>query len=265
LNALLALPEAAATDADSAQARLRGLTMAGFTHWHQGSFGAARALLGEALALGRTLDDQPSVALVLRYLGLVSDREGDAAGARERFEQSLAIYRTLENGYEVSWSLAMLGDLALRADDDARARSLYDEGAALLRAMGNKTFLAYVRRRMGQLDLRAGDLAAAAPAYRESLELNLALDDRRSVAACLIGLANVAAASGRTTQAVQLLGAATATLRALNATLLPADQAELERSVNALRASTESGAFDAAWAEGEGLALQEAAEMGVAT
>jgi hypothetical protein len=131
----------------------------------------------------------------------------------------------------------------------------------LLRALGNKTFLAYVRRRSGQLALRAGDVTAAIPAYRDSLELNLALDDRRSAAACLIGFANIAAAQGRSAEAVQLLSAAMAILLQLNANLLPADQAELERSTHALRTSTDPRAFAAAWAEGEGLTLREAVEM----
>jgi hypothetical protein len=98
----------------------------------------------------------------------------------------------------------------------------------------------------------------AARLYAESLALNQSVNDRRSLAACLVGLASVAAAQSRPIDAVHLLAAATVLLDRLSAALLPADQAEYERSLNALRSSLDAPAFDAAWREGAALTLQDA-------
>src|SRR5439155_16125237 len=118
LNDLLALPEAAAQDGPSAQARVRGLNTAGFSQWHQGYPATARNLLEEAFELARVLGDQQSLAIALRYQGLVSISEGDADGARSCFEQSLEIMRRLDDRYQLGWSLAMLADLSLRQNDE---------------------------------------------------------------------------------------------------------------------------------------------------
>ena len=75
---------------------------------------------------------------------------------------------------------------------------------------------------------------------------------------CLEGLARVLGARGRPAVAAHLLAAAAAQRRVLGAPLAPAEQDELDREAAALRGRLGDAAFDAAWAAGQAMTLQQA-------
>jgi hypothetical protein len=89
------------------------------------------------------------------------------------------------------------------------------------------------------------------------------LGGKLGVATCLESLARVAAAQGQPERAAQLFGAA-ALRDALGAPLPPADRADYERQVAAVRATLGEEAFAAVWAEGRGMPLEEAAAFAMA-
>jgi hypothetical protein len=94
--------------------------------------------------------------------------------------------------------------------------------------------------------------------FAESLALCRALGSQRCIAFCLAGLAGVAGGAGQPEQAARLFGAVEALLEAVDGHMWPADRADYERSVAAVRAALSADAFAAAWAEGRAMPLERA-------
>jgi tetratricopeptide (TPR) repeat protein len=182
----------------------------------QGDYAAARALYAESLAIQRELEDKLGLPFTLNCLGEVLRCQGDYAGAGECYEESLALWRQLGIQEGVAGMLSNLGHVAQHQGDDRRAVAFFAESLALCRALGSQP----------------------------------------SIAICLAGLAGVAGAAGQPERAARLFGAAEALLEAVDAHVLPADRADYERGVAAVRAALSAEAFAAAWAEGRALPLE---------
>ncbi len=84
------------------------------------------------------------------------------------------------------------------------------------------------------------------------------------IAACLEGLAEVAAGQDRPRRAARLWGAAEVIRERLGAPLPPAGRSRFAASVARARATLGDGAFEAAWAEGRALPLDQAVASALA-
>ena len=104
-----------------------------------------------------------------------------------------------------------------------------------------------------------GDDARAAAPLRESVRLAAGLRDAWSIAYGVIGLAGVAANQGRAERAVRLFGALES-LRERMGVAAPwgAWQPLGERDLTTAREELDPETFEAAWAEGRAMKLEEA-------
>jgi non-specific serine/threonine protein kinase len=256
LRQVLTRPEAAGRTA----ARAKALNVAGFLHGVADNQTEARPLLEEALAIGRELRDPWSIATSLRFLGSVATNLGDYVAAQSFLEEGLEIWRQLgpTAKHGTAWSLVYLGDLALAQGNYEQAQTLYGESAILLSKVVDKSLLADPFRRMAHVALHQGDWQKATVLCQESLDLNLEVGHKQGIAACLAGLAEIAAARGHTIRAAQLFGAVGALLDETATLLLPADRTEYHRNVASTRAQLSEAAFEAAWTEGAAMTLGQA-------
>jgi hypothetical protein len=104
--------------------------------------------------------------------------------------------------------------------------------------------------------------------FKESIALCKHLGDRADSAACLIGIAAVAAAQDHLDRAVRLFGAAQALLEEVGAVLWPADRIEYEHNLAATRqafmahSQLPESSREAEWAtnlsEGQAMTLEQA-------
>jgi hypothetical protein len=111
---------------------------------------------------------------------------------------------------------------------------------------------------MGRAALLAGDSARATAGYVASIKLLQELQDQPGLVAGLEGLASVACAQGQATQAARLFGAADALRASVGTHITPAERADYERQLAAVRAQLDEPAFAAAWAAGRALSLEQA-------
>jgi predicted ATPase len=253
---LLARPESMG----SMKAGVEALTQTSYFYYLQGRFAEAHAALDEAFEHNRALGDGESLARGLEYRGLLASAESDYATARAALEQSLAVWRELKAGFQQAGVLSQLGDIALAQRDFDLAEHLYSQAIDPGAEMPDVVQHPYPPRRLAYLVLRRGDCDQAVTLVHQSLRLNLAIDDRRAVAACLTALASVAQVQGQLVRAARLFGAAEAILISIAAMLLPADSEEYDRSVEALRTQLSETDLAAAWAEGRSLSLAQAVD-----
>jgi hypothetical protein len=113
--------------------------------------------------------------------------------------------------------------------------------------------------------LAQGDLAQAIACFVESLTLSWEESNLRDIAYCLEGLAGVASAQARPERAARLFGAAAALRELINHPLPPVSRSDYERDVAAARALIDEQFFEAAWAKGRALTLEQAIADGLDT
>jgi len=237
-----------------------------------GDLNGATALLEESLRLYRTVGTVGGIAYVLLHLGGVARARQDAVRAQALFEESLERYQGLGDRSDAAYATAALASVAADAGDLLRARSLCEESVATFRQLGDIRGMAEELRLLGYIAALQGDDAAAAAAYAECLSLSPALR-KVDVAYCLEGLALAVARLGalapRTNQvnlAVRLLGAAAALREGLGGASSKnwgvahseSTHANYARQVLAARTAFGETEFDAAWAVGRNLSVEQA-------
>ncbi len=248
-------------DRDSIAHALENL---GMVAHEQGDYAAASALHAESLTIRRELGDQRNSASSLNNLGLVMRGQGDYAAARALHEESLTIHRALQDHQGIGNELSNLGMIAYLQGDDAAAQLLHEESLVIRRTLGDRRGIAISLSNLGLVAYRRGDYATARALHEESLRIRRALGDA-SIPESLEGLAAVAGALGAPARAARLLGAAATLRAAIKAPLFADERAEQERWVARARAGLDADAWDAAWAAGAALPIEELIAEALAT
>jgi DNA-binding CsgD family transcriptional regulator/tetratricopeptide (TPR) repeat protein len=264
----------------------------------QADYAAGREHFAEVLALVRELGDNWRIAVALYNLGTVAIEQGDYATAQSYYEESLSLRRGLGDTLGIAASLDALGNLANVLGDHVAARALCTEGLTLRRELGDQFAIAYSLQNLALAARSQGDVAAARALIEESLALRRELGDRHGIAwslhtlgtvaqdqgdpmtsrvcweeslalsrelgstlgitNCLVGLARLVASQAQPARAARLLGAAEAHREAIGYVIPPAERAEHEAGVAAVRAALGESPFASAWAAGRALSVEEA-------
>jgi predicted ATPase len=253
---------------DDLRLQARALTAIGWVALYQGDTDAAMAAAEQAVetAAGETW----ILANALNLLGSTELNRGMAVAARQRFEAALVLVEGAA-GAEV-WAppiLMSFGLLATIQDNVVEARRWYE---ATLRALpaDDVTFIRpMVLGILASIAWDEGDRPRAAALQREALPLRRALWDVLALASSLTNGAEFAAAGGRPEVAARLLGAAEALRLRGGVAVDPFNRDDPHALVAQVRKELGEPAFAAAWAQGEGLPLDQAiadadAELAVA-
>lgn len=225
---------------------------------YQSDLRAAQTRVEEARSIFEHLDDKHGIALALNELGLVASYQGDYSAARQFLEQSLAIKRGLGDEWLIANSINNLGLIADHQNDYTSAYALHKESLAIYRALDEKSGVAMATGNLGHVSLHLGRLVEAREWQTQSLLLFSEIGDKDGLAECFERLAMVANASADFRHAAQLFGVASVLRKDVGTLPTLADQIEYERELKLTRAQLDAAAFDAAWAKGQGMTLEEA-------
>jgi predicted ATPase len=268
LEAVLKLAPAQSPDQDSALLRAKALHGAGVLAVEQGDYASAESFFSQSLGVYREHDVEPEVASSLSALGTIALLGGDFARARELYEESLELKRKVADTSSVADLVSNLGMLAYEQGDYTAARGLYEESLDIRRQSGDQHGIGISLINLGQAVHAQGDLEAAQTTFCESLELWKTLEGKLGIAYALEGLAAVAGAPGATVErarhAALLWGAAESVRNEIDARLSPGDRARYEQAVATARGAVPAAEFDAAWAKGRAMPLNEVIEHALA-
>ena len=224
----------------------------------QNDYASARACFEESLKLFRELGDSLSLIPLVKDLGLLAYLQDDFAAARPYYEESLELGRQTASKEGMAEPLNLLGDLARCQGDYQRAEALYHENLALLQDLGLRQVIPSTLHNLGYVALHQSDHRKAAALFAEGLGLFRERGDKKGVAECLAGLAGVVGAQDEARRAAVLFGAAAAAREALGVTLWPANRIDHDRNLATVRAQLDEAVFNAAWAEGRAMTLEQA-------
>jgi predicted ATPase len=239
--------------------RARALSAAGLLAHHDGEYERSAALLEESIEIWRALGDPRGTAIALARLGQLEQSRGNFDRAWMLLEESRALFRAVgvESGLDAPVAV-FLAQVAKNRGDYERAIPLFEDCLRAALEQRDKHAAASAVRSLGELAQAQGDYERAGARLTESLRLLRELGDRPCAGTTLDSLAVLSAAHGAPQQAARLFAAAQASREAQGLTLPPVEQGRLEQAVAAAREGLDRGAFDAAWAEGRAMTLEQA-------
>jgi CHAT domain-containing protein len=171
------------------------------------------ATLGEALRIGRELDDGRIQAAALCGLGEIFIESADYPRALEHFRQALA----LETGF-ARLEAALLNNVGVvhrRTGDYRAAQDHYRRAVAAARAAGDRTLEGMASNNLGLASLRLGEFETALESYGSAIALFRELKDRDLEATTLNGFAAIYTELGLGEEVLRVLGQAVALKRSV--------------------------------------------------
>jgi predicted ATPase len=246
----------------------QALLSLGFVALDLGEVDAAAPLLEEGLAVARGLGDLFATWRSHQLVGVLLRRRGQHERAWAMQEEGLAAARTMGSLWNSAMSLNNLADLALDAGNLDRATALLDESLALLTRIGDPRGYRGAIWRLGKVALANDDSRQAAERFAESLKLSLQASSRGEIAPCVEGLVAAARMAGpaetlpqSSTSGARLLGAAAGLREATGRPVSLSERALFERAVAMSRTSLGEDAYEAAFAEGRAMPMEQAIEL----
>jgi tetratricopeptide (TPR) repeat protein len=252
--------------------RAWGLSVRAWAVYYQGNIPQAVAILAESVALLRKGGLTSHLASGLYQLGQALLYAGDTVRATDVLQECLAMTRTVGDPEDIPDVLCVLGMATLARGDQVAARAYFQESQALAHHGGMIWDSANALLGEGHSALAEQEIGAALGRYGEALQRFSSLliwDDRRQrtgLAACLASMA-CAVVSTAPTIAARVFGASAA----LRATVEPATLKQFDvryilmgshpvndAALARVREALGTEAFDAAWAAGQALTLDEA-------
>ncbi|HEU5100840.1 MAG TPA: tetratricopeptide repeat protein [Roseiflexaceae bacterium] len=240
----------------------------GWTTWNLGAVARMRGDLDEAehwyqhsLAIFARLGYISAQAMALDELAMFAEQRGDNAAADGYLARALALID--RSGLYAGFSpLIERGRLACQRGDYQRALDLLRSGYDQVVQMDRDPLGMAALMWQAVCHLELGDLVAATERCRQALMIAIENRDDLRVSQIAMIVASVAVAGGRHITAARLLGCADSYLASTSYTFEYDHETDWkrlhDRALAACRAALDEAIFDAAWAAGQALTLEQA-------
>jgi predicted ATPase len=230
----------------------------------QGDLVEAREYFEESLLLSREVGHRWGEALCLHHLGNVALNEGAYDVARGLFERSLDLSRDLGDISLVAHLLGKLSIVAYQQRDFQIAKTLGEERLAILRDLGDRFTIADALCLLAVAYSGSKQFEEARSLHNESLEINRDLHNVTGIACSLEEMAalemEAPRKNGSDVRVPRLFGAAEALRESIGAPVPPNLREAHFRHVERAREAMDNSSFEAAWAEGRAMTMEQAVE-----
>ncbi len=233
--------------------RMKVLYAASICAFYQGDLAAAGRYEEQRLEIARAVGDGESEVVALNDLGLSASEYGDLETADALLHEGVARAQELGDEQLVLSVTSNLGELALKRGQIARAREVLEECVDVATRLGDQWSRAHALETLGFALVAAGEVSLAAARFREGLGLVEVAPLLGSY--CLNGLAAVA---DDRTRAARLAGRAHAMREEAGFLSHDVERGFLEDTERRGREALGDEAWDAAYAEGARMTLEEA-------
>jgi predicted ATPase/DNA-binding SARP family transcriptional activator len=182
--------------------------------------------------------------------------QGDYAAAQDKAMEALRLFSDVDDTGGVGIVAGTVGQIARARGDYTLARQFYQQSLQMKSAEQEED-IGRLHSNLGFVEFHLGNLKNAAEEFETSFEIARKTGSKGLLTCCLIGFAMLAAANKQLARAAQLLGAASSVRDGLRDDLEPADGAEYDSVAAELQRQMQAEAFDAAWAEGRSMTLEQ--------
>ncbi|MEP6988570.1 MAG: response regulator transcription factor, partial [Chloroflexota bacterium] len=221
----------------------------------------AAVMLEESLLLFRELNDAPGLSHTFRRLAGCAIDQHNYAYAANLLEQALAGDRLAGDKNATAWDLCFMGvTLWSQNHQPEQVIPLYQESVKLFREIKDVRGVAHPLEMLAEVERVQGHLAQSRALFQETLRLEQELGIRDNLAIfALAGIASIAAAQGKQDWAARLLGAVNVALESGSYNTRIATLVDMfDTALAAVRPQLGDEAFNAAWAVGNSMSLEQA-------
>jgi predicted ATPase/class 3 adenylate cyclase len=248
----------------SAALRAKALNGVALVVSNQGNYSQMKKICKESVAIAQEANDKHETALALELLGFASVVEGDLEDGISLLQQSRHIAQKEEDKWMLGFLSIDLGYAAMRKGEYSSAETIFNDGVKADREMGRKINEAYCLTFLAALKMRRGNFQEARSNLQEGARILLDAGARFGPTMSLVYFAELAKIESKPEVAARLFAAVPAICRTAGITLWPIERAALDRSVAELRTQLSEASFNAAWAEGGAMTLEQAVAYAVA-
>jgi non-specific serine/threonine protein kinase len=245
-------------------ARGRLLWVAAIMALSANDYEGCAALAEESLRIGTAVRDVEVVSEALRVSSVPRFRDGDLAGAKERAESAVSLAGLMRLDRAELIAYVTLCVVLLATGDIDRVIELGERGAARSEARGESWCRGSQLNYLARAHWLRGDRDKAEALARAATVCKHAVDDRNGLTMMLETLASMAAERGRPERAAILLGSAQRVRDSSSLTLIELYREQHERSVSLIVRAIGQKSFDAAYARGRAMTIDESVAFAVA-
>jgi tetratricopeptide (TPR) repeat protein len=217
---------------------------------------AARRLLHQALEVSREVGDKRQAAWALVLNSLIVT--GELNQAKAFAEEGLSLFRVLDDQSGMASAFNALGEIARVNGQDDDARRNYEAAVAVAEQAGNIRRKYATLSNLSYIAQHENDHERAIELLRQSLVIAREMQNHNDMARGIQVLSGSLGAVGEPERGARLLGAAEVAMERVGALVEPSDQSELDRNIADVRALLDEATFQAAWAEGRKMTLEQA-------
>jgi tetratricopeptide (TPR) repeat protein len=225
----------------------------------QGRYAQAAAAYQKSFAAFEQLGDAFGMGNVYMGLGEVAFNRGDHATAADFCDKAAVLWRDIPVFRCVS--LTLKGWIAYVQNEIGHAEKLLEDGVSECRAYPAECLLARPLLHLGFVQHLLEKEDAAIASLSEAIIVLRTRMDRADIAQCLDRFAWAAADHRHPRRAARLLGAAQALREWMNSPRSLGEKSLYDKYLAQARTKSDESAFDAAWAEGYALSLDEAVAL----
>lgn len=222
-----------------------------------GNYEQTEQLYSESLRLSQELEDKRGYAISLGSLGKVFFLQNRYREADTYLRESLALFEIIGDKRRLAVTLDLLGCVTREMANYDQATDFSSQSLELERELGDRWGVAASLNNLGHIKLRQGVYAASKQFYLESLAVSRELGEKH-IGSPLENLGRLALVQGNTVRAVQLYAAAEKLRQQSNSLREEAEQATYNETINQAHELLNPTEFEAAWATGQALTLNQA-------
>lgn len=189
-------------------------------------------------------------AVLSELAWLDTEGHGEATSVQALLEEALAHFRELDDRQGIAYALTRFGVDALYQGNAVQARTYLEEGVMWRSLLRYDLGLAFTLVPLGLALALQGEYAQAYPCVQQSLEIASRFGDDVTAAEALEVLAYLAASSEELVRAVHLWGAAAALREAVGVPSSARQEAFFQEKMATVRAALGETRFLGAWNEG---------------
>jgi predicted ATPase/DNA-binding CsgD family transcriptional regulator len=244
--------------------RARLLWVAAVMAASQNDYDACALLSDESLRIGTELRDVEVVAWSLVMAAMPRWVGGDLTGALQQFDSALSLAQLMHLEQAELNLLSTLCGIWIATGDLDLAIEVGDQALVMSKGRGELWVRGYLLNFLAQANWMRGSREKAEALARQAVVCKHAIDDRNGVTFALGTLAWMAAESGQHVRAATLLGSAQRVRDESSLTLIEVFRPQYEQSVSLVVKGIGQRSFDAAFARGRAMTIDEGVAFVVA-
>jgi predicted ATPase/class 3 adenylate cyclase len=218
----------------------------------------SKALVAESLRLYRELGHISGIANSLGELALRTIWEGDLSTPLAWMVEARRLYRELKDQSGESKILYLYGILKYWQSDYAQAITYSEEAIAIGERTGSYNYIFWARAMLAYAILRQGDLLKAQEMFALLVHQCKKAGNEIGLLFIIEGLASLQLNQEHIQSAARLFGWTDTMRSKIGNQRPPVEQADVERDLAELRSHLDEAAFEALYAEGQAMTMEQA-------